>query len=334
VTLSVVTAPLELRGVPVTPFTLLGFGSALVAAAVLGWAAYHFDEAARLAWAVYPFAGVALLVVIDVLSRDASVTGQIYFLFPAIYGGALIPRRGAIAILVVSLAGELVVLAVLASWRIGVVDFVNVSAVLTTVVTVLVRSAERQADLTEELRRLAAVDSLTGLVTRRVLDEAATAALTGSRSDDGTSLLLVDVDHFKAINDTYGHPAGDAVLVQLARLVLDQSRTSDVVGRLGGDELALLMPGCPLDRAERRAQRLMETIRAARLTVHGIGVVPVSVSMGLAHVPTNAYDLRSLYAAADAALYAAKRAGRDRLVLGRSGPEMSPDPAGPETAAG
>ena len=243
------------------------------------------------------------------------MTAQIYFMFPAIYGGALLPRQGAITILVASLAGELIVLASLTSLRTAVVDFLNVGAVLATVVIMLLRSAERQAVLTHELRQMAAVDSLTGLVTRRVFDEAANAALTAVPSQEGTSLMLLDLDRFKAINDTYGHPAGDAVLVQLSELVLSRLSPEYVVGRLGGDELALLLPGCAADDAERCAERLIEEVRAAEFSVGG-GADPIrlTVSIGLAHAPTHAVNLRTLYAAADQALYEAKRAGRDRVV--------------------
>lgn len=314
VVLSLATAPVAPRTTDVSPAFGLGLGVAVLVVILLSWWSRRFDEGTRLAWTLCPLAGVALLVVIDLLTRDASVVGQVYFLFPAVYGAALLPRWGACVMLVASLTGELIVLASLAPWRTGVTEFVNVAAVLTTVVVLLVRSSERQAALMEELTQLAAIDSLTGLVTRRVLNESATAALSGARSDEGTSLILLDVDGFKSVNDTYGHPVGDEVLVSLAQLVLQGSRRSDVVCRLGGDELAVLMPGCPVDVAEKRARAIVTDVRSHAFGAGEAGTIGVSVSVGVAHAPTHAGDLRSLYAAADGALYEAKRAGRDQVV--------------------
>lgn len=115
------------------------------------------------------------------------------------------------------------------------------------------------------------------------------------------------------INDRYGHPAGDEVLVQLAQLLVSGSRRGDVVSRMGGDEIALLLPGCSAAALRRRAEQIVWDVRTRAFTV-GEGVqVRVSVSVGLAHAPTHASNLRALYVAADAALYEAKHSGRDRV---------------------
>jgi diguanylate cyclase (GGDEF)-like protein len=172
-------------------------------------------------------------------------------------------------------------------------------------------TAERVA----RLEALAAVDPLTGLVTRRVLDEAAASALSGATSSEGTSLILLDVDNFKTINDRHGHPAGDAVLVELATMIVSRTRSEDVVCRLGGDEVAVLLPACSRDAVRRRAEELLADVDAHVFPVDGHDGLTVSVSVGVAHAPSAADDLRSLYAAADAALYEAKRGGRARVVI-------------------
>ena len=137
------------------------------------------------------------------------------------------------------------------------------AAALVTTAVILIRGGERQAELIDKLERLAAIDPLTGLATRRVLDEAAQSAISGSHSVEGTSLILLDVDNFKSINDRHGHPGGDEVLVQLADLLMQSARHDDVVCRIGGDEMALLLPGCSVSSLRRRAHQIVAEVRAA-----------------------------------------------------------------------
>jgi diguanylate cyclase (GGDEF)-like protein len=180
----------------------------------------------------------------------------------------------------------------------------------------LIRSSERQHELVVELARLAAIDPLTGLITRRRFDEAMADALANPGGDEGTSLVILDVDRFKQVNDQYGHPGGDKVLVQLSELLVQASRRGDVVCRMGGDEIAMMLPRCTLDVALRRAEEIVALVWTEGFEVSVDDVIQVSISAGLAHAPTQGSDPRTLYAAADAALYAAKRAGRDRVVAG------------------
>jgi len=126
----------------------------------------------------------------------------------------------------------------------------------------------------------------------------------------------VDVDQFKSINDAHGHPVGDDALVHLAGVLTTAVRSSDtVISRLGGDELAILLPGCSADVAARRAADLVEAVRRAPLPLPDGRLLPVSVSVGVAHAPEHARELRELYSAADAALYRAKLGGRDRHAV-------------------
>jgi diguanylate cyclase (GGDEF)-like protein len=302
----------ETTGPVDTPLIAVATTGCLVAA-VLCALAWSFTEANRLAWAVVPVLGVAIIVVVDLATHDASVTAQIFFIFPVLYGASLLPREGAIVMTTSSVVGEAVVVGTQLAPIEAVMNTAYLAAALVTLTVLLVRSAERQATLVAELRWHAATDSLTGLVTRRAFDEALDAAL--QRPDqDGTSLLLLDVDWFKSVNDRFGHPGGDEVLVQLSALLVEASRRGDVVCRLGGDEMAVLMPGCTVEVARRRAEEIVGSVRAHGFSLTVGDVVHVSVSVGLAHVPTHAEDAQRLYLAADQALYAAKRGGRDRMM--------------------
>jgi diguanylate cyclase (GGDEF)-like protein len=187
-----------------------------------------------------------------------------------------------------------------------------VAAVATTV-GLLVLSGERQDVLVAELRTQAAVDSLTGLVTRRVLDEAASSALSGAASEQGTGLILLDIDHFKRINDEHGHLAGDEVLVQVSKVLMDTSRASDTVSRMGGDEIAVLLAGCSVEGLRRRAEQILLDMRAGDFTADTGVPLSITVSIGIAHLPTHGSNLRALYGAADTSLYVAKRCGRDQV---------------------
>jgi diguanylate cyclase (GGDEF)-like protein len=285
-----------------------------VVAATFGWLTHYMDAANVIAWAAWPLLAVAAIAFVDFLTNDASVSAQIFFFFPMLYGASQLRRSGAVVMTAASVLGEVIVVSAMLPPRLAVVAIGYVTATLVTTAVLLVRSGERQALLISKLERQAAIDPLTGLVTRRVLDEAAQSAMTGAASGQGTSLILLDVDDFKSINDRYGHPAGDDVLVQLASLLVGSSRSEDVVSRMGGDEIALLLPGCPASALRERAEHIVWDVRAHTFLVNDDDEASVSVTVGLAHAPTHAIDLRTLYTAADAALYDAKRAGGNRVA--------------------
>jgi diguanylate cyclase (GGDEF)-like protein len=291
----------------------------LAALAAIIWRGRRLRDGGRLAWATAPLLAVVTIVELDYFTSDVSVSAQIFFLFPALYGSWQLPRAGAVVVTAAALAGEWAVVGGMLPLSQAVTGAGYVTAALVTTSVLLIRSGERQADLVEHLTRQAAIDPLTGLVTRRVLDEAAQSALLGAASEAGTSLILLDVDNFKTINDTYGHPAGDQVLVQLAALLVGGAGPNEVVSRMGGDEIALLLRGSSVESLQCRADQILWDVRAHEFTV-SCGdlaaeqqLAPVSVSVGTAHAPTHAVDLHELYVAADAALYDAKHSGRDRV---------------------
>lgn len=162
----------------------------------------------------------------------------------------------------------------------------------------------------ERLAREAATDALTRIANRRTLEDRLRMELTRARRyGRSLSLILVDVDHFKQINDRHGHQTGDDVLVALAQRLLVHARDSDLVARIGGEEFAWLMPETAADDAQRAAERLRADVGAAPLA----GAVRVTVSAGVADTRAAATDESQLMRCADEALYAAKHAGRDAV---------------------
>jgi diguanylate cyclase (GGDEF)-like protein len=167
----------------------------------------------------------------------------------------------------------------------------------------------------QQLQAAARTDAKTGLLNAAAWQrEADTELSRAQRSHDAVALLLIDIDHFKRVNDTHGHLIGDQVLVGVASTLCHQLRDYDVVGRFGGEEFVVLLPGADTVEACRVAERLRGRVR--RLAVPAVeGTVTVTVSVGVALFRTHGQDLLELLAAADLALYRAKSSGRDRVCL-------------------
>lgn len=170
--------------------------------------------------------------------------------------------------------------------------------------------------LRETLRLQSIRDPLTGLYNRRFLDEALRRELARARRNKGShALALIDVDHFKQFNDQHGHEAGDLVLQQVARALESRVRESDVVCRFGGEEFVVLLSELSPELALRRAEDLLAAVRALKLSHAGRSLGKLTASLGLAFYPTHGDEALALIEAADAALYEAKRGGRDRAVV-------------------
>lgn len=169
------------------------------------------------------------------------------------------------------------------------------------------------------LQALAVTDSQTGLFNRRAFENAAQEALVKSdRSKTPLSLAIIDVDHFKNINDQYGHPAGDAALLQLAGTLDSMVRQSDTLARLGGEEFGIIMPDTDSDGAQQLGERLREAIATTPVYLNENDSETLTISLGVATLlpdEVDDRDLATLYSLADDALYQAKTQGRNRTQL-------------------
>jgi diguanylate cyclase (GGDEF)-like protein len=178
-----------------------------------------------------------------------------------------------------------------------------------------VRSALRQHERFEYLRDQATRDSLTGLLNRRSFDQSLIHHANLCRDTAlASTLLMIDLDHFKHINDSYGHPAGDAVLARTASLLAQTMPSGAQLFRYGGEEIAALLPDCDASNASEHAHRFLSELRRAEVSVDA-SVVKWTASVGCSTLkPAFECCPFAWLASADNALYVAKRTGRDRVV--------------------
>jgi diguanylate cyclase (GGDEF)-like protein len=169
--------------------------------------------------------------------------------------------------------------------------------------------------LQEALRLQTIRDSLTGLFNRRYLEESVERELHRlERREQSAGFLMMDIDHFKAFNDTYGHEGGDALLRAFGQFLREHLRREDIACRYGGEEFCILFCESPVEATERRAEQLRADVKHL-LVQHGSQHLgPITISIGIASYPAHGSTITDLVAAADSALYQAKIEGRDRVV--------------------
>jgi len=169
--------------------------------------------------------------------------------------------------------------------------------------------------LRERLRLQSIRDPLTGLFNRRYLEESAAREIARcERRDCPLSLMMLDIDHFKAFNDVHGHAGGDALLARFGKLLAEHSRGEDIACRYGDEEFTLILPEAPAEAAMQRAGAIRSAVEAMRVQHMGRELPQVTVSIGVATFPANGNTPEALMRAADEALYRAKHEGRNRVV--------------------
>jgi len=291
----------------------LGLAAAI---AIAGWLIFGLrDRAGRILSIVLPVGGAASALAAHLVTEDASVGAQFIFALAVLYAAAHLRDPG-----IAVVTGVAIISVGVTAWSLlpgseAFSDTVSSAAILTAIAVGLASARRLHARGLSDLQSFVDTDTLTGANHRHVLDDALRAALASARGD-GTALITVDVDEFKAVNDTFGHQTGDAALRHVAEVLRQNVRPHDIVSRMGGDEFAVLLPDCTQRSAVDRAERVLRDLRARPIAV-GETLVALSVSVGVAHAPTDATDVEAMYGAADRALYRAKHAGRARVESGR-----------------
>lgn len=271
----------DIRGRFIWGGLIYGFQMVLIAHALLS----DQETRAGRAWRRL-FGGIAMIVLVLVLGLRAAVALSGYSEFAQ-------PQNAAVPHLVQIIS----FIAVMATALLGSIGFVLM--------------VKERTD--REIMHLAMTDSLTQVPNRRALMEHAGHALA-RRSGSPLALLMIDVDHFKLVNDSHGHPAGDEVLSKVASLLAGRLRGHDLLGRYGGEEFCVIVPDTDTVGALTLAESLRETIAYTPIATE-CGVVSITVSIGISHCPANVTrELKEVLAEADAALYAAKHTGRNKVV--------------------
>ena len=178
----------------------------------------------------------------------------------------------------------------------------------------LIAEIEERKRMEKQLHHLATTDPLTGVLNRRHFFELAKQEFDRSqRYDRKISIILFDVDHFKEINDTYGHIAGDQLLQTIVERFIRNLRQMDIFGRYGGDEFVILLPETNTDQARLAAERLHQIVTSDPVETSR-GIIPIQISIGVASLE-NSDDMENLLIKTDQALYKAKETGRNRVVV-------------------
>jgi len=253
-----------------------------------------------------------------VAGLDGGVTSPILLLLflPLLYGTLLFTPRAAAACGVSALATLAVVVALspgLAAhegWAFMLFASLAGASVLSVTASINRNQIERHEQaLLVTLEGLASTDELTGCTVRRVIRQRADQEIERAvRSGNPLSLLMIDIDHFKAVNDNFGHVVGDQVLAAVGKVLVDNVRTFDVASRLGGDEFALLLPETGARGAVLVAERIVRDLA-------GLDAFPVTLSIGVSSLDRSMPTREHLFDEADLALYQVKRSGRDAIAV-------------------
>lgn len=269
--------------------------------------------------------GAATTTVIATMVQDFGVTGMLFFCPGLLFGAYSLNRSAAITNWGVAFTCNAVTTAMYASSTETWTNFATMHTLVFGLIVMIMLARDAQQELQRKLQRLVSHDTLTGLLNRQELDRVLPKdpALV---SPPGVALLLIDIDNFKTINDTHGHPCGDMVLRQVSAAVAAAGFANTTAYRLGGDELVCFLNDTTLEQSELVADVLVQRIAEEEFRNISDEVVPVTVSVGLAHWPTHAHMGPSLFHTADTALYEAKQRGKNQYA---TVPEVSQKPVIP-----
>jgi len=260
----------------------------------------------------------ALLIACALGSPQGYGDGAILYVWPAVWAAYFYGTRGTVAIVVCIGAVHAGLLLSLPPEQANVDRWLDVEVAVIVVAAVVRVLAARSERLVRQLAWESRADPLTGLLNRRGLDERLAAELSRAGRDDAClACVQFDLDHFKGINDRYGHDVGDRVLVWVGAIILTESRGADVAARAGGEEFVVLLPATSRADARAFAERVRRVVEAGPGARHRDGIpddltVTISAGVSAARAPESA---DALLLAADAALYRAKAAGRNRVVV-------------------
>jgi diguanylate cyclase (GGDEF)-like protein len=259
-------------------------------------------------------AGTLMVSFLVAVARPTALI-PIFYIWPIVLSAYFLQRRQAVGMFVLTAAGFGIALVGWVTPDARMIQWVSV-VVVTAVLAVLVVALKEGLEGTlTRLRVLAAHDPLTGALNRRAFGDALTAAVARlERGEGGCAVAVLDIDHFKRINDAHGHAVGDEALRHLTALLTERTRANDVVGRLGGEEFAVLLDGTDADGAIVFADDLRRALAAGRDERPAF-----TVSVGVAELDPGEEAAERMLVAADRALYAAKEAGRDRVMRAAAG---------------
>lgn len=241
-----------------------------------------------------------------------SAGNEVLFLWVALYAGYYFGRGALLLQIVVIACIDAAALAIVAPGDVGYTRWLITTGGAALAGVVVHRLRRRNDELVGQLIEAGRTDQLTGLVNRRGYEEAIEAALArAGRSGASVALVLADLDHFKQLNDSEGHLAGDEALQAVGRVLTRLTRRGDTAARLGGDEFAVILAGSDAADGLALAERLRDGVSETETSAHS----ELSVSVGIATAPNPCQSFLQLARAADGALYAAKRAGGDRAEI-------------------
>ncbi len=271
------------------------------------------------AWlAVFAPVGVAMIAYALATTSGGPTDGAVLYVWPVLWMCCFNGRAGAVFIVAWVALAQGIALSQMPDGAVSVDRWIDVVATMAVVAAVVRYLAARNARLLRDLAEQARVDPLTGLLNRRGLEERMEIEVTRAlRRQAPMAVAMVDIDHFKSVNDEHGHEIGDRVLSWVGSVLARQSRGVDIAARAGGDEFAVLMPDTRAAEGRRFADRVREAVAgpdaAADRSQYGLPeALELTVSVGVSG--TGSADSKTLMDTADEALYAAKGEGRNRVV--------------------